>query len=109
MRPCPELNFVMWAKAVEYGLRATAALADGDNLDTLGCAYAQNGDFVLAIATELEATHVGYAPFGSSIKEDLALFRANPPRTCNDPGFGKDPTPFRPGQNIARAATDKEL
>jgi hypothetical protein len=97
------------AKAVEYGLRSVAILADGDTLDTLACAYAQNGDFMRAIEVETDAIKAAYAPFGSSLMGDLALFKSNPPQTCNDPNFGKDPAPFRPGKNIARAATDKDL
>jgi hypothetical protein len=97
------------AKAVDFGLRTTAILKDGDTLDTLACAYAQAGDFDRAKEAERTAIDVAYAPFGSSIADDLALFQANPPQTCNDSGFGKDPDPFRPGQTIARAPTDKEL
>jgi hypothetical protein len=105
----PKIEWRDGAKAVQYGLRATAVLADGDGLDTLACAYAQNGDFARAIDTELVAIDVAYAPFGSSISGDLGLFRASPPQTCDDSGFGRDPAPFRPGQTVARAATDKEL
>jgi hypothetical protein len=97
------------AKAVRFGLQSVAVLKDGDTLDTLACAYAQSGDFTRAIETELSAIDIAYAPFGSSIGDDLALFRASPPQTCNDSGFGKDPQPFRPGQTMVRAATDKEL
>jgi hypothetical protein len=105
----PKIEWRDGAKAVQHGLRATAVPADGDGLDTLACAYAQNGDFARAIDTELVAIDVAYAPFGSSISGDLGLFRASSPQTCNDSGFGRDPAPFRPGQTVARAATDKEL
>jgi hypothetical protein len=96
-------------KAVDYGKQAAALVPDGDNLDTLACAYAQNGDFAKAAESENAAITAGYTPFNSSLRSDLALFQSVPPRTCNDLGFGKDPAPFRPGQGVARAATDKEL
>jgi hypothetical protein len=96
-------------KSIQYGLQAVAVIADGDKLDTLACGYAQNGDFAKAIETEGDAIKAAYTPFGSNLAGDLALFRDIPPRTCNDSGFGKDPAPFRPGQGVARAATDKEL
>jgi hypothetical protein len=95
------------AKAVQYGLQTVAVIPDGDSLDTLACAYAQSGNFARAIEVEMDAIKVSYAPFGSNLTGDLALFRSN--GTCNDVNFGKDPMPFRPGQSVARAATDKDL
>ena len=85
------------AEALRYALRAAALTGDGDKLDTLACAYAQNGQFDKAIETEQSAIEAGYTPFNSDLEGDLALFRGAPPRSCTDKGFGKDPAPFRPG------------
>jgi tetratricopeptide (TPR) repeat protein len=97
------------AQAVTYGLKTVAVLPDGDNLDTLACAYAQSGDFQKAKDIELQAINAGYTPFGSNVAGDMALFNATPPETCNDSSFGQDPAPFRPRQTITRAPTDKDL
>lgn len=97
------------AKAVQFGKQAVAILADSDNLDTLACSYGQNNDFEMAIATEMNAINVAWAPFGSGLQNDLALFESRPPRACDDTSFGKDPAPFRPGLTIVRAANVKTL
>jgi tetratricopeptide (TPR) repeat protein len=96
-------------KAVEYALQAIARLPDGDNLDTLACAYAQAGNFDRAIEIEKEAIQVAYAPFGSDLLSDLKLFMASPPQTCNDPGFGRDPQPFRPRHDTPTIASERSL
>jgi hypothetical protein len=96
-------------EALKYGIQTVALVPDGDSLDTLACAYAQNGDFSWAIETEQDAMNAGYTPFGSNLRGDMALFKAEPPQACNDPTFGQDPAPFRPRQAITRAATDKDL
>jgi hypothetical protein len=98
----PKAEWRDGAKAMRYALQAVEMVADGDNLDTLACAYAQEGAFEKAIETEKAAIEAGYVPFGSDLDGDLALFESVPPQTCSDAGFGKDPTPFRPGQAAQR-------
>jgi tetratricopeptide (TPR) repeat protein len=95
------------AKAVQYALQAVALFPDGDSLDTLACAHAQRGDFASALQVEADAMQVGYVPFRSNLNAHMALFQQHQP--CNDAGFGKDPMPFRPGQNLVRTAMDKDL
>jgi len=105
----PKIELRDGAKAVQYGLRAVAILADSDNLDTLACSYAQNHDFSGAINAENTAIRVGFSPFGSGLQDDLKLFQGVPPQTCNDSTFGKDQQPFRPEQDIAGVVSDKVL
>jgi hypothetical protein len=80
--------------AVQDGTKGAGIFPDGDDLDTLACGFAQAGDFTSAINTEDRASNSGYVPFSSDIKNDQNLFRQK--QTCNDPGFGADPLPFRP-------------
>jgi len=103
--PKPELRD--GEKALQYAEQAVNVFPDGDDLDTLACAYAQLGDFESARMVEAKAMATGYVPFGSNIASDMALFERG--RSCNDSGFGVDPQPFRPHQNILRMMTDKEL
>jgi hypothetical protein len=105
----PKLEYRDGTKAVRYGSRAVALLADGDNLDTLACAYAQDGNFRSAIATETRAIDANYSPFDSDFQKDLDAFKSTPPIACSDDTFGKDPAPFRPGQRRAQPLTDREL
>jgi tetratricopeptide (TPR) repeat protein len=95
------------SKAVEYAKRAVGLFPDGDNLDTLACAYAQLGDFLRARSSEADAAASGYTPFGSNIADDMALFVAG--QSCNDPAFGTDPQPFRPHQPTVRPPTAREI
>jgi hypothetical protein len=92
--------------AIKYAKLAVSLFPDGDNLDTLACAYAQSGDFDNARATEAEAGIAAYTPFGSGIAYDMALFMGD--RICDDPGFDTDPQPFRPRPRAPQMATDKE-
>lgn len=94
-------------KAVEFGLKAVAVMPDGDVLDTLACAYAQQGDFAKAIATEDKAIAAGYTPFLSDLAQDRALFVAG--KTCNDPDFGRDPKPFRPNAMVVADVDERHL
>jgi tetratricopeptide (TPR) repeat protein len=82
-------------KAVGYAQKAVAILPDGDSLDTLACAYGLAGDFQAAIDTDNRALQVGWAPQRSNIAGNLKMFKVG--RTCEDPKFGIDPRPFRPG------------
>jgi tetratricopeptide (TPR) repeat protein len=90
----PDLALRNGAEAVKYGKIGANLFPDGDNLDTLGCAYAQNGQFDKAIDAENAALASGYVPFNSGISTDIALFARK--ETCSDPTFGKDQFPFRP-------------
>ncbi len=89
------------AKARRYAERAAGLLPDSENLDTLACAHAQNGDFATAIRVEREAEKAAGQLAAASIRANLALFAAG--KTCNDAKFGRDPAPFRP-----RAADGKK-
>jgi hypothetical protein len=84
-------------------------VADGDHLDTLACAYAQDGDFPTAIATEARAINAHFTPFQSDLQKDLDAFQSKPPVSCSDDTFGTDPAPFRPGQYGKQPLTDREL
>jgi hypothetical protein len=90
----PRLELRSGAKAVLYAGRAVAMLPDGENLDTLACAHAQNGDFAAAIRTEREAEKAGGQLSLASVRGNLALFARG--KTCRDAKFGRDPAPFRP-------------
>lgn len=81
--------------AVKYAsLAATQFPGNGDILDTLACAYARSGDFTQAVEAADKAAHVGYAPNGGLTLSDRDAVAAHQP--CKDPGFGRDPRPFRP-------------
>jgi hypothetical protein len=105
----PKVEWRDGAKAVRYALQAVESAADGDHLDTLACAYAQSGAFDKAIETEKAAIEAGYIPFSSDLDGDLALFESLPPRTCSDPGFGRDATPFRPGKSSGLGPPERAL
>jgi tetratricopeptide (TPR) repeat protein len=94
-------------KALKYARHAVHLYPDGDNLDTLACAYAQTGDFKRARSTIVKALSVGYVPFESNLAEDLALFKQR--KTCNDDKFGVDQQPFRPPQTGNAKSGDDSL
>jgi len=94
------------SEAVHYGLLANAILADGDTMDTLACAYGQAGDFVNAVKTEQGAIDLGYAPAGSALGQDMTVLSNH--RSCQDPGFGSDPRPFRPNVQPPAAMSAKD-
>jgi len=81
-------------KAIHYAEAAVRNFPDGDDLDTLACAYAEAGDFTTALTKEDLARGTYYVPFGSAIDADSQRMAAH--QACTDPEFGKDPTPFRP-------------
>jgi len=93
-------------KAVYYGQKAVAVFPNADWLDTLACAYGLAGDFTEAVATENRAILVGWAPQGSDLRGDLVLLSAG--RTCQDPKFGIDPHPFRPGTTTPQGMLNKD-
>lgn len=105
----PDATLRDGAKAVKYGKLAVQLFPDSDDLDTLACAYAQAGAFDSARATEADALKVGYMPFGLELDlvDHMLLFRRD--RTCRDPNFSIDLTPFRPGESIPRIPTVKEV
>ena len=81
--------------AVKYAsLAATQFPGNGDIFDTLACAYARFGDFTQAAEAADRATHADYAPNGGLTPADRDAVAAHQP--CKDPGFGRDPRPFRP-------------
>jgi hypothetical protein len=94
-------------EAVRNALQATTLFPSGDDLDTLGCAYAQAGQFDRAIDAEIKARASGYVPQGSNIDDDQAHFGHQ--TTCNDSSFGHDPLPFRPHTVRANSVTERNL
>jgi hypothetical protein len=94
----PEREWRDGARAVRWATVAVEAARTANHLDTLACAYAQNGEFDKAAQTEREAQT---APFSyiADVAGNLARFAAREP--CTDTKYRVDPNPF-PTPTIAR-------
>jgi tetratricopeptide (TPR) repeat protein len=93
-------------EAVVLAKKAVSILPSGDSLDTLACAYGLSGNFPAAIASESRAIGINWAPQGSNITGDMR--RLSEAQPCEDPMFGNDPHPFRPGTLVKMGILSKD-